>query len=128
VDIRYYSVIYDLIDDVRAMINGLVSPLKNEKTIGYAEVRQVFNLTKHGKVAGCMVTEGIIKSKCSARLLRDNIVVYDGKLSALKRFKDDVKEVKSGFECGISFEKFNDIKEKDMFEAYEIVETQGVQV
>jgi translation initiation factor IF-2 len=122
IDIRYYSVIYDLIDDIKALINGLATPIQKEKIIGYAQIRQVFDVTKFGKVAGCMVTEGLIKRKASARLLRDNVVVYDGKLSALKRFKDDMKEVKAGFECGISFEKFHDIKVNDVFEAYEIVE------
>ncbi|WPX96810.1 translation initiation factor IF-2 [Candidatus Bandiella euplotis] len=122
IEIRYYSVIYDLIDEVEGLINGLISPVHKEKIIGYAEIRQVFNITKFGKVAGCMVTEGTIKRKAFARLLRDNIVVYDGKLSALKRFKDDAKEVKAGFECGMSFEKFNDIKVNDIFEVYETVE------
>jgi translation initiation factor IF-2 len=122
VDIRYYSIIYDLIDDITAMISGLTSPIQKEKIIGHAEIRQVFNVTKSGKVAGCMVTEGVVKRKASARLLRDNVVIHDGKLSALKRFKDDAKEVRSGFECGISFEKFDDIKVNDIFEVYEIVE------
>ena len=123
VNIKYYSIIYDLIDNVKSMVTGLISPIQKESIIGYAEIRQIINISKAGKVAGCMVTEGIIKKK-SARLLRDNIVIYDGKLAALKRFKDDVKEVKNGFECGISFEKFSDFKENDKFEVYEIIEEQ----
>ena len=125
VTINYYSIIYDIIDDVKAMVGGLVSPIKKESITGYAEIRQVIALSKVGKVAGCMVTEGIIKRKASARLIRDNIVIYDGKLGALKRFKDDVKEVKAGFECGISFEKFSDFKENDRFEIYEVIEEEN---
>ncbi len=125
VTVKYYSIIYDIIDDVKAMVGGLVSPIKKESITGYAEVRQVITLSKIGKVAGCMVTEGIIKRKASARLIRDNIVIYDGKLGALKRFKDDVKEVKAGFECGISFEKFSDFKENDRFEVYEFIEEEN---
>ncbi|MSO13259.1 translation initiation factor IF-2 [Rickettsiales endosymbiont of Trichoplax sp. H2] len=125
VNVKYYSIIYDLIDDVKSMASGLISPVKKENITGYAEIRQVINISKVGKIAGCMVTEGIIKKKSHARLLRDNIVIYDGKLGALKRFKDDVKEVKTGFECGISFEKFSDFKENDKFEAYEMIEEQN---
>lgn len=125
VTINYYSIIYDIIDDVKAMVGGLVSPIKKESITGYAEIRQVIALSKVGKVAGCMVTEGIIKRKASARLIRDNIVIYDGKLAALKRFKHDVKEVKAGFECGISFEKFSDFKENDRFEIYEVIEEEN---
>ena len=124
VNLKYYSIIYDLIDDVKSMASGLISPIQKENITGYAEIRQVINISKVGKIAGCMVTEGIIKKKSHARLLRDNIVIYDGKLGALKRFKDDVKEVKNGFECGISFEKFSDFKENDKFEAYEMIEEQ----
>jgi translation initiation factor IF-2 len=125
VNLKYYSIIYDLIDDVKSMASGLISPIQKENITGYAEIRQVINISKVGKIAGCMVTEGIIKKKSHARLLRDNIVIYDGKLGALKRFKDDVKEVKTGFECGISFEKFSDFKENDKFEAYEMIEEQN---
>ena len=126
IEIRYYSIIYDLIDDIKALISGLASPVQKEKIIGYAEIREVINLTKHGKVAGCMVTEGVIKKKAYVRLLRDNVVIHNGKLLSLKRFKDDVKEVKSGFECGISLENFTDIKVNDRFEVYEIVEEEKV--
>ena len=124
VSVKYYSIIYDLIDDIQSMASGLISPIQKENITGYAEIRQVISISKVGKIAGCMVTEGIIKKKSHARLLRNNIVIYDGKLGALKRFKDDVKEVKTGFECGISFEKFSDFKENDRFEAYEMIEEQ----
>ena len=122
VTIKYYSVIYDIIDDIKAMVGNLISPIQRELITGYAEIRQVITLSKIGKIAGCMVTEGIIKRKSSARLIRDNTVLYDNKLGSLKRFKDDIKEVKVGFECGISFDKFSDFKEKDKFEIYEIIE------
>ncbi|MFQ3307099.1 MAG: translation initiation factor IF-2 [Candidatus Midichloriaceae bacterium] len=122
VDIKYYSVIYDLLNEIKAIAKGLVAPVRKESIAGHAEIRQVFNLSSHGKVAGCMVTDGVISSRSQGRLLRDNVVIYDGKLATLKRFKEDVKEVRTGFECGISFEKFNDIKEKDIFEAYTFIE------
>lgn len=122
VDIRYYSVIYDLVDDVRMALSGLLSPERRENITGYSEIRQVFNITKTGKVAGCMVTEGIIRRGSGVRLLRDNVVIHEGTLKTLKRFKDEVKEVKSGFECGMAFERYDDIREGDMIEAYEIEE------
>ena len=122
IEIKYYSVIYDLVDDVKALVTGLTEPIQKEKIIGYAEVRQVINLTKNAKVAGCMVTEGIIKKKAYARLLRNDVVIHDGKLSSLKRFKDNVQEVRSGFDCGLLFENFNDFKENDRLEAYELIE------
>ncbi len=118
VDIRYHSIIYDLLDDVENIIHGLISPEKKEKYLGVAEIRQVFNLKKQGKIAGCMILDGIINNKARVKILRDNIVLHDDKISALKRFKDDIKEVRSGFECGISLERFNDIKEGDKLEAY----------
>ena len=121
IEVKHYSIIYDLVDDVKNLISALNSPIQKEKIIGYAEVRQVINLTRSGKIAGCMVIEGMIKRRAYARLLRKNVLVYDGKLASLKRFKDDVKEVKSGFECGISFENFADFKENDRFEAYELM-------
>ena len=126
IDIRYYSVIYNLVDDIKTLISGLTSPIIKEKIIGHAEVRQIINLTKGTKVAGCMVTDGMIKKKAYARLLRDNIPIHDSKLASLKRFKDDVKEVKSGFECGILLEGFTDFKENDKFEAYEMVEEENI--
>ena len=120
VDIRYYSIIYDVANDVKKGLEGLLSPELREKIIGYAEIRKVFNITGVGKVAGCMVTEGFVRRGAKVRLLRDNIVIHDGSLAQLKRAKDDVKEVKEGYECGMSFENYNDIQEKDMIECYEV--------
>jgi len=120
--IRYYSVIYDLIDDVKQALSGMLSPALRENFLGYAEIRDVFNITKVGKVAGCMVTDGLIKRGARVRLLRDNVVIHEGALKTLKRFKDEVKEVKSGFECGMAFENYDDIKVGDQIEAYEVQE------
>jgi len=122
VDIRYYSIIYDAVDDVKRMMSGLLDPVYQEKFIGYAEIRETFNITKIGTIAGCMVTEGVVKRGAKVRLLRDNVVVHEGSLSQLKRFKDDAKEVKNGFECGMSFENYNDLKKGDMIECFEMEE------
>ena len=122
VDIRYYSIIYDVADDMKLAVEGLLSPEIKEKMLGYAEVRQVISISKVGKVAGCMVTEGLVKRGAKVRLLRDHVVVYEGALAQLKRFKDDVKEVKEGFECGITFENFDDVKVGDVIECYEMEE------
>jgi len=124
--VHYYSVIYNLIDDLKAMLSGLLNPSRNEEFLGTAEVRQVFKVSGIGKVAGCMVIEGQIKRNARARLLRDNVVIFDGELKTLKRFKEDAKEVKLGFECGIAFENYEDLKEKDSIECYEIVEQKRV--
>ena len=122
VSIRYYSVIYDVVDDVKAALSGLLSPIRKENFIGYAEIRDVFNISKVGKVAGCMITDGVVKRGAGVRLLRDNVVIHEGKLKTLKRFKDEVKEVKSGYECGMAFESYDDVKEGDVIEAFEIEE------
>jgi translation initiation factor IF-2 len=122
VEIRYYSIIYNLVDDLKLLLSGLLTPLKNEEYLGQAEIRQIFKITNAGKVAGCFVIDGLIKRNGKARLLRDNVVIHDGTLKTLKRFKEDAKEVKNGFECGIAFENFEDLKEKDIIECYEIVE------
>ena len=122
VEIRYHSIIYELIDEVKAAMGGLLSPDTQEDFIGYAEIRQVFGVSKVGKVAGCMVTEGIIKRGCKVRLLRDNVVIHEGSLKTLKRFKDEVKEVRESFECGMAFENYSDIQEGDMIECFEIRE------
>ncbi len=122
VDIKYYSIIYNLVDEVKAAMGGMLSPTIKETTTGYAEIREVFNTTKFGKVAGCYVTEGMIKRNSHVRLIRDQVVIYQGKLKALKRFKDDAKEVAAGFECGVTFENYDDIKKGDRFEAYEVTE------
>ncbi|MEM8486130.1 MAG: translation initiation factor IF-2, partial [Bacteroidota bacterium] len=123
IDIRMYSIIYDAIEDVRDALEGLLSPEESERITGGAEVRETFKVPKMGTVAGCYVTEGRIKRNDQIRLIRDGIVIYDGNLSSLRRFKDDVKEVVNGYECGIGMENYNDLKVGDLFEAYEIVET-----
>lgn len=120
IDIRYYSIIYNLIDDIKAALSGLLSPELREDFIGYAEIREVFNITKYGKVAGCMITDGLVKRGAKVRLLRDNVVIHEGTLKTLKRFKDEVKEVKAGFECGMAFENYEDIRQGDMIECFEV--------
>jgi translation initiation factor IF-2 len=122
VNIRYYSIIYDVVEDIRAALSGMLSPTLKENFLGYAEIREIFNLSKSGKVAGCMVTEGMVKRGAKVRLLRDNVVIHNGTLKTLRRFKDDVKEVSSGMECGMAFENYDDIRVGDMIEAYEIEE------
>lgn len=123
IDIRYYSIIYNAIDDVKGLLTGMLSSVKQENIIGYAEIREVFDLTKAGKVAGCYVTEGKIKRGGKVRLLRDGVVTYEGHLKTLKRMKDDVREVASGFECGAAFDHYDDMKIGDMIECIEIEET-----
>ncbi len=106
VDIRYFSIIYEVADDVEKLVKGKVAPKAREKFLGYAEVRKVFNITKTGKVAGCYITEGLVKRGTGVRVLRDNVVIHNGELTQLKRFKDDVREVARGYECGLSFANF----------------------
>jgi translation initiation factor IF-2 len=122
IDIRYYSIIYNLIDDMRSIMSGMLSPLIREEYIGSVDIRQVINITKVGKIAGSYVTRGIIKRGAGVRLLREDIVIHEGKLKTLKRFKEDVKEVREGFECGIAFENYDDIKEGDTVEVFEVIE------
>ncbi len=122
VQIHYYSIIYNVVDDVKAALSGMLSPTLKENFIGYAEIREVFNMSKAGKVAGCMVTDGIIKRGCKVRLLRDNTVIHEGTLKTLKRFKDEVKEVKGGTECGMAFENYEDIRVGDQIECFEVEE------
>jgi translation initiation factor IF-2 len=122
IEIRYYSIIYDVVDDVKAALGGLLAPTLREKYLGAATIRDVFNITKVGNVAGCMVTEGVVKRGSKVRLLRDNIVIHQGSLKTLKRFKDEVKEVREGYECGMAFENYNDIKVGDTIECFEIEE------
>ena len=122
IEIRYYSIIYNVADDIHAALEGMLAPELKEKILGYAKIRQVYNISKVGKVAGCMVKEGIMKRGAHVRLLRSNVVYHDGMMAALKRFKDDVKEVREGYECGMSFENFNDIQVDDTVECYEIEE------
>ena len=120
VEIRYYSVIYNLIDDVKDTLSGMLAPEKRETFIGYADILEVFNITRVGKVAGCKVSEGVVKRGCGVRLLRDDVVIHEGKLKTLKRFKDEVPEVTSGMECGMAFEKYEDIREGDKIECFEV--------
>jgi translation initiation factor IF-2 len=122
VNIRYYSIIYEVVEDIKAALSGMLSPTFKENFLGYAEIREMFNLSKWGKVAGCMVTEGNVKRGAKVRLLRDNVVIHTGTLKTLRRFKDDVKEVTSGMECGMAFENYEDMRVGDMIEAYEVEE------
>jgi translation initiation factor IF-2 len=119
VEIRYYSIIYQVADDIEQLVRGKISPKYRENFLGYAEIRKVFDITKTGKVAGCMITEGVVKRGCGVRLLRDNVVIHEGELSQLKRFKDDVKEVARGYECGLSFAGYSDLREGDVVECFE---------
>jgi translation initiation factor IF-2 len=120
VEIRYHSIIYELLDEVKAGLSGLLAPSARETTIGHAEIREVFTITKVGRIAGCRVVDGLIRRGARVRLLRDDIVIHDGALGSLKRFKDDVREVREGFECGIGIEGWNDLREGDVIEAYEV--------
>ncbi|MBK7791512.1 MAG: translation initiation factor IF-2 [Betaproteobacteria bacterium] len=122
VEIRYYNIIYDAVDEVKAALGGMLSPERKESQTGLVEVREVYKISKVGTVAGCYVLEGTIKRGSRVRVLRDNVVIHDGELDSLKRFKDDVREVKAGFECGLSLKNFNDVEKGDQLEAYEIVE------
>ena len=122
VDIRYYSVIYDVIDDIKKLLIGMMAPIVRETFLGNAEVREVFNVSKIGKVAGCYVTNGEVKRGAGVRLLRDDVVIHEGSLSTLKRFKDDVHEIKESYECGMSFESYNDLKVGDVIECFDITE------
>jgi translation initiation factor IF-2 len=122
VDIRYYNIIYDVVDEIKAAMSGMLAPEKKESVIGLVEIREVFRISKVGAVAGCMVLDGTVKRGASVRLLRDNVVVFTGELDSLKRFKEDVREVKAGFECGLSLKNFSDIQQGDQLEVFEVVE------
>ena len=117
-----YRVIYNAIEDVEAAMKGMLEPVFEEKVLGHAEVRQTFKASGVGTIAGSYVLDGTFERDCQARIVRDGVVIYDGKLASLKRFKDDVKEVKAGYECGFVFERFNDVKEGDQVEAFKMVE------
>jgi len=119
VDVRYYSIIYEAIDDVKSAISGMLAPEIREKIVGLAEVRDVFSSPKLGNIAGCMVMEGYVKRANPIRVLRDNVVIYEGELESLRRFKDDVNEVRSGTECGIGVKNYNDVKVGDQIECFE---------
>ncbi len=122
VEIRYYNIIYDAVDELKAAMSGMLTPDKKEEVIGTAEIRQVFKVSKIGSIAGCMVTAGVVRRNARLRLIRDNTVIFTGELDSLKRFKDDVREVKEGFECGLNIKNYNDIQENDQLEFFEIRE------
>ncbi|MFO0123196.1 MAG: translation initiation factor IF-2, partial [Inhella sp.] len=122
VDLRYYNVIYDAVDEVKAAMGGMLAPEQREEVLGTAEIRNVIVATKIGTIAGCMVTSGIVKRDARFRLLRENVVIYTGELDSLKRFKDDVKEVREGFECGVKLKNYTDIHEGDQLEFFEVKE------
>ncbi len=122
VDIRYYNIIYDAVDDVKAALSGMLAPEKKEQVIGLVEIRQVFVISKVGSIAGCYVLDGMVKRGAGVRVLRNNVVIHQGELETLKRFKDDVKEVRAGYECGLQLKNYNDIQEGDQLEVFEIVE------
>ena len=122
IEIRYYNIIYNLVDDVKGAMSGLLAPTLREEMLGNAEILEVFNISKVGKVAGCRVTDGRVERGASVRLIRDKVVVHEGKLSTLKRFKDEVKEVNVGQECGMAFENYQDMRAGDVIECYRVEE------
>ena len=122
VDVRYYNIIYEAVDEVKAALGGMLKPEQRESMIGTVEIREVFKISKVGSIAGCYVTDGMVKRNSKVRVLRDNVIIHTGELDSLKRFKDDVKEVKNNFECGLSLKNFNDIEVGDMLEIYEVIE------
>jgi len=122
IDIRYYNIIYDAVDEVKAAMTGMLAPEEKEETIGLVDIRQIFRVSKVGTIAGCMVLEGTVRRGSKVRLLRDNTVIWTGELDSLKRFKDDAREVKEGFECGLSLKNYSDIKEGDQLEVFEVKE------
>ncbi|MDF0678232.1 MAG: hypothetical protein P0107_03940 [Nitrosomonas sp.] len=126
VDVRYYNIIYEAVDEVKKALSGMMMPDRKEKILGMVDIREIYRISKVGVVAGCYVLEGLIKRDALVRVLRDGLVIHSGSLDSLKRFKEDVREVKSGFECGLSLKNFNDIQQGDQIEVYEIVETARV--
>ena len=122
IQVRYYNIIYDAVEEIKAALSGMLAPERKEQVIGMVQVRQVFRISKIGTVAGCYVQEGLVKRNAQVRVLRDNVVIHTGDIDSLKRFKDDVREVKAGFECGMSLKNFADLKEGDQFEVFEVVE------
>jgi translation initiation factor IF-2 len=120
VEIRYHSIIYELLDEIKGALSGLLAPTSRETILGHAQIREVFTVSKVGKVAGCRVVDGLIRRGARLRLIRDDVVIHDGAMGSLRRFKDDVREVREGFECGIGIEGYNDIREGDVIEAYEV--------
>jgi len=120
IEIRYYNIIYSLVDDVKAAMSGLLSPERRETFLGNAEILEVFNITKVGKIAGCRVTDGKVERGAGVRLIRDNVVIHEGTLKTLKRFKDEVAEVPAGQECGMAFQNYEDLREGDVIECYRV--------
>ena len=120
IEIRYYNIIYNLVDDVKAAMSGLLTPERRETMLGNALILEIFLVSKVGKIAGCRVTDGVVQRGAGVRLIRDNVVVHEGKLSTLKRFKDEVKEVQSGQECGMAFENYGDMRAGDVIECYRV--------
>ena len=123
VNIQYYSIIYELIDDIKNLMSGLLDPDISEKITGNVEIREVFSISKVGNIAGCFVKEGFISRNSKIRILRDNVVIHNGSINSLKRFKEEVKEVKTGYECGVMIENYSDIKVNDIIETFEVVES-----
>ena len=117
---KYYSIIYEILDDIKNLLSGLMAPLESEVFLGYAKIKKVFKITKVGKIAGCEITEGVVKKNIKVRLLRDNVVIHEGDLATLKHHQQEVDEVKEGSECGMSLSNYEDIKEGDMIECFEI--------
>ena len=124
IDIHYYNIIYEAIDDIKAALSGMLSPEKKEQQIGTVEIRQVITISKIGNVAGCMVTDGVVRDNSKIRLIRNNVVIHTGEIESLRRFKDTVKEVKQGFECGITLKNYQDIQMGDQMEVFEVIEIQ----
>jgi translation initiation factor IF-2 len=122
IQVRYYNIIYDAVEEMKSALSGMLAPEKKESVLGLVQVRQVFKISKIGTVAGCYVQEGLVKRNAQVRVLRDNVVIHTGEIDSLKRFKDDVREVKAGFECGMSIKNFSDLKEGDQFEVFEVLE------
>ena len=121
-DIRYYDIIYDAVNEVKAAMSGMLAPVKKENNLGLAEIRQVIHVPKVGNIAGCRVTEGLVRRNASIRLLRDNVVIWTGELASLKHFKEDVREINAGQECGISLKGCDDLKVGDQLEVFEVIE------
>jgi translation initiation factor IF-2 len=123
-EIRYYNIIYDLVEDVKKAMSGLLAPMLRETTLGSAQILEIFAVSKVGKVAGCRVVEGTVERGANVRLIRDNVVIHEGKLSQLKRFKDDAREVLAGQECGMAFENYQDMRAGDVIECYRVESVQ----
>jgi len=122
IEVRYYNIIYEAVDEIKAALSGMLAPERKEQVLGVVEVRQVFRISKVGAVAGCYVVDGLVRRNAQVRVLRDSVVIHTGEIESLKRFKDDTREVKAGFECGMSLKNFQDLKEGDQFEVFEVLE------